>query len=289
MATTRHAARMDNYQIDGPRGSITIETGTGDATHSRVVPVTQAFIQEMRLAESVPAFLRQRGMLRSHERVLTWGPISERWKPTLDRCARARPGRSTGRCIYADGHAGDHMYDTGPFNETSPSPGDEQVQERCGLLSHGPDGSLKRCSLPVGHEGNHSWPHPPPVTAEGAQQRADFVDARQENLAGVMGTLEKEHNALVKRVDGIEWNAGSRIALSGIEKRLDVLEHAHAATATLGEADALRTIAGRLRRETTAPRVGWDPVIAILKVADRLDGRSGSGLRADISSPGFAE
>ena len=74
---------MDNYQIDGPRGSITIETDTGDATNSRVVPVSQAFIQEMRLAESVPAFLRQRGMLQPHERVLTWGPISERWKPTL--------------------------------------------------------------------------------------------------------------------------------------------------------------------------------------------------------------
>ena len=51
-----------------------IETDTGDATNSRVVPVSQErSSRRCRLAESVPAFLRHRGMLQPHERVLTWG------------------------------------------------------------------------------------------------------------------------------------------------------------------------------------------------------------------------
>ena len=288
---------MDNYQIDGPRGSITIETDTGDATNSRVVPVSQAFIQEMRLAESVPAFLRERGMLQPHERVLTWGPISERWKPTLlpieQRCdAMISTPPDTGYlpCLLEAGHKGIHETQLDRDELLA------RAAARCTEMQVSADGiEHRRCVFPAGHAGDHLWDtgpftRPRPPTA----QRLDYLEDREANLAHVVGALEKEHKALVKRLDDVEWNAVARTALSGIETRIDVLENAHApgppdkaATPAYGDAFGLRAIAERLRREATGPTAGWDPVPAILKIADRLDGGPGSGLRADISSPGF--
>ena len=56
-------------------------------------------------------------------------------------------------------------------------------------------------------------PGGPPVTAgTPVPQRLDYLEDREANLAHVVGALEKEHKALVKRLDDVEWSAVARTA-----------------------------------------------------------------------------
>ena len=153
-----------------------------------------------------------------------------------DRCPEYSPDVPYGRCKLRAGHIRPHEWEKEPH--------------RCPAMHVSPDGiEHRRCERAVGHGGKHLFlpidMPTPPVTAETpVPQRLDYLEDREANLAHVVGALEKEHKALVKRLDDVEWNAVARTSLSGIETRLDVAGAAAARSLTANApGDKLRTIA----------------------------------------------